>query len=124
MPLQTESTRDLEALAVLNRDYIRAVQDGDVERFREILADDFLCTLPDGSLIDRERFLQRTARPVQIRNLEAHDVKVRLMGEFAIVHARTAFTHLDGRPGSGRYTDVWARRDGRWVAVAAQFSRT
>ncbi len=124
MPSQIESTRDLDTLLELNRDYIRAVQNGDVERFGEILADDFLCSLPDGSLIDRDRFLERTARAVQIRNLEAHDVKVRLMGDFAIIHARTAFTNLDGRPGSGRYTDVWARRGGRWVAVAAQFSRT
>jgi hypothetical protein len=24
----------------------------------EILADDFLCTLPDGTIVDRDRFLQ------------------------------------------------------------------
>ena len=123
--MQVESTvmDERRTLLDLNQSYIDAVQDADIERFREILADDFLCSLPDGSLIDRDRFLERTAQPVQIRNLQAHDVNVRLMGEFAIVHARTTFIMLDGRPGSGRYTDVWARRDGRWLAVAAQFSR-
>jgi ketosteroid isomerase-like protein len=124
MDTQLASSHDLSTLVELNRDYIRSVQTSDVQRFREILADDFLCTLPDGSLIDRERFLERTAQPVQIRNLEAHDVNVRVMGDFAVVHARTTYTLLDGRPGSGRYTDVWARRDGRWLAVAAQFSRS
>ena len=123
MQTQAASTPDLDILLELNRDYIRSVQDSDVHRFKEILADDFLCSLPDGSLIDRDRFLERTAQPVQIQNLEAHDVNVRLMGDFAIVHARTTFMTLDGRPGSGRYTDIWARRNGRWVAVAAQFSR-
>src|SRR5262249_39169325 len=103
---------DLTILLGLNEDYIRSVQTGDVRRFDEILADDFLCSLPDGSLLDRKRFLEQTARPVSISNLEAKDVNVRLMGDFAIIHARTAYTAADGRPGSGRYTDVWARRNG------------
>ena len=33
---------------------------------------------------------------------------MRLMGDFAIIHARTTFTLPDGRPGAGRYTDIWA----------------
>ena len=123
MQVETTVMDERRTLLDLNQSYIDAVQAADVQRFREILADDFLCSLPDGSLIDRDRFLERTAQPVQIRNLQAHDVNVRLMGEFAIVHARTSFVTLDGRPGGGRYTDVWARRDGRWLAVAAQFSR-
>ena len=117
------SSDDLKALAGLNQDYIRSVQNSDVRRFREILADDFLCSQPDGSLVDRERFLQQTAQPVTISKLEAHDVNVRLMGDVAIVHARTTYTTADGRAASGRYTDVWARRNGKWLAVSAHVSR-
>jgi ketosteroid isomerase-like protein len=120
---KTASTSDLDALLALNREYIRAVQTSDVQRFEEILADDFLCSNPDGSLVDREHFLEQTARPVTIAHLEAHDVTVRLMGDIAIIHARTTYTGLDGRPGSGRYTDVWARRHGRWLAVSAHVTR-
>jgi hypothetical protein len=29
----------------------------------------------------------------------------------------------DGNTGSGRYTDVWAKRNGRWLAVSAHVSR-
>jgi ketosteroid isomerase-like protein len=107
----------------LNRDYIRSVATSDIGRFDEILADDFLCSLPDGSLVDRAAFLERTAKPAGISNLEAHDVNVRLMGDFAIIHARTTYTSGDGRPGAGRYTDVWARRHGRWLAVSAHVTR-
>jgi ketosteroid isomerase-like protein len=114
---------DLVALLDLNRDYIRSVQTSNVSRFQEILADDFLCSLPDGSLLDRQAFLKHTAGPVQISNLEAHDVKVRIMGDVAIIHGRTAFTMPDGRPGRGRYTDVWARRNGQWLAVSAHVTR-
>ena len=121
--MPTVAASDLEQLRELNRDYIRSVQTSDVQRFREILADDFLCSLPDGSLVDRDRFLEQTARPVTIANLEAHDVNVRLMGDFAIVHARTTYTTANGGAGSGRYTDVWARRQGRWLAVSAHVTR-
>ena len=114
---------DLPALLQLNDDYIRSVQTSDVKRFGEILADDFLCSNPDGSLIDRAAFLAQTARPVTIRNLAAHEVKVRLMGDFAIIHARTTYTTAEGKPGGGRYTDVWARRNGAWLAVSAHVTR-
>jgi ketosteroid isomerase-like protein len=123
MQTQTASTSDLDTLLALNRAYIQSVQTSDVQRFEEILADDFLCSNPDGSLVDRERFLEQTALPVTIANLEAHDVNVRLMGDLAIIHARTTYSGPDGRLGSGRYTDVWARRHGRWLAVSAHVTR-
>jgi ketosteroid isomerase-like protein len=114
---------DLEILTKLNDDYIQSVQQSNVKRFDEILAADFLCSNPDGTLIDRAAFLQQTARPVTIRNLKAHDVNVRLMGDFAIIHARTSYTTADGAEGGGRYTDTWARRDGKWLAVSAHVTR-
>jgi len=114
---------DLEYLLDLNRDYIRSVQASDVRRFKEILGDDFLCSQPDGSLQNREAFLKHTAMPVKISNLEAQDVMVRILGDVAIIHARTTYTMPDGRPGSGRYTDVWARRNGRWLTVSAHVTR-
>jgi ketosteroid isomerase-like protein len=113
---------DVATLLALNQDYIRSVQASDVERFKELLADDFRCSLPDGSHIDRDAFLQHIAAPPQISDLRAHDVTVRVLGDFALVHARTTFTR-DGRPGASRYTDAWARRNGRWVAIAAHVTR-
>jgi ketosteroid isomerase-like protein len=114
---------DLDVLLKLNDDYIQSVQHSNVARFDEILADDFLCSNPDGTLIDRKAFLQQTAKPVTIRNLQAHEVNVRLMGDFAIIHARTTYTTGDGAESGGRYTDVWARRNGKWLAVSAHVTR-
>ena len=114
---------DLDVLMKLNDDYIQSVQHSNVARFDEILAEDFLCSNPDGTLIDRKAFLQQTAKPVTIRNLQAHEVNVRLMGDFAIIHARTSYTTGDGADSGGRYTDVWARRNGKWLAVSAHVTR-
>jgi ketosteroid isomerase-like protein len=123
MPAETVAHADIDTLERLNRDYIRSVQTSDVRRFAEILAEDFLCSNPDGSMVDRAGFLAQTARPVAISNLEAHDVRVRIIGDVAIIHARTTYTMPDGRAGAGRYTDVWARRQGRWLAVSAHVTR-
>lgn len=123
MSTETAARSDVATLEQLNRDYITSVQTSDVRRFDEILAQDFLCSNPDGLLVDRKAFLAQTARPVTISSLQAHDVLVRIIGDVAIIHARTTYTLADGRAGSGRYTDVWARRDGRWLAVSAHVTR-
>jgi ketosteroid isomerase-like protein len=114
---------DLEVLQALNRDYIASVQGGDVARFEEILAEDFYCSNPDGSLVDRKAFLEQTARPVTIFNLRAEDVLIRLFGDIAIVHGRTRYGLPDGREVHGRYTDVWARQGDSWKAVSAHVTR-
>ncbi len=119
----TDQGSDLDELAMLNRDYIASVQGGDVARFDQILADDFLCSNPDASLVDRAAFLEQTARPVTISGLTAEDVNIRVLGDVAIIHARTSYTTASGEHRNGRYTDVWARRDGRWLAVSAHVTR-
>jgi ketosteroid isomerase-like protein len=127
LTMRTEHWRktmsDLDELTSLNRDYVASVQNSDVKRFDEILAADFYCSNPDKSLVDRTGFLRQTAVPVTIKNLEAHDVKIRIMGDFAIIHASTSYTMPDGKPGAGRYTDCWAKQNGRWLAVSAHVSR-
>jgi len=123
MQTDTAARSDLDTLIALNRDYINSVQRGDVRRFDEILADDFLCSNPDGSLVDKRQFLEQTARPVTIAGLAALDVRVRILGDVAIIHARTSYATAAGEQRSGRYTDVWARRNGRWLAVSAHVTR-
>jgi ketosteroid isomerase-like protein len=114
---------DLAELTELNRDYVASVQNSDVERFEEILSPDFYCSNPDKSLVDRTAFLQQTARPVTIKNLRAEDVKIRILGDFAIIHAATSYTMPDGQRAHGRYTDCWAKQNGKWLAVSAHVTR-
>jgi ketosteroid isomerase-like protein len=121
--MRTATQSDHDVLEQLNRDYIDSVQNSDVRRFEQILADDFLCSNPDGSMVDRAAFLKQTARPVTISNLKAEDVVIRIMDDIAIIHARTTYTKPDGSAGGGRYTDVWARRGERWLAVSAHVTR-
>ena len=122
MQTNTNEHRDLDTLTALNRDFVASVQKGDVKRFQEILADDFMSSNPDGSLLDKAEFLKLTAQPVTISGLVAEDVRIRVLGDFAIIHGRFNSRSADGKQRRGRYTDNWARRDGNWVAVSAHFN--
>ena len=117
------SGTDLETLTGLNALYIQSVARADASTFETILAADFLCSNPDASLVERAEFLSRTraAKPLQFMNTE--DVQIRIMGDFAVIHARTTFASADGTPGTGRYTDVWAKRAGQWLAISAHVTR-
>src|SRR5438094_9602496 len=97
-------SKDIEELTALNRDYVASVQSSDVKRFDEILAPDFYCSNPDKSLVDRVAVLKQTAAPGTIKNLTAHEVKIRVLGDFAIIHAATIYTTDEGQQAHGRYT--------------------
>src|SRR3954466_11197315 len=122
MQTNANAQRDLDTLTVLNRDYVASVQKGDVKRFEEILADDFMCSTPDGSLLDKGEVPNSTAQRVTTSGLVAEDVRIRLLGDFAIIHSRFNSRSADGKQHRGRYTDNWARRDGTWVAVSAHYN--
>jgi ketosteroid isomerase-like protein len=116
-------TSDLETLGELNRSYIRSVRVSDVRWFDENLAEDFLNSNADGSLVDRAGFLAQMARPCPVSDFDVEDARIRLLGDHAIVHGRTTYKKGDGQAGAGRYTDVWSRRQGRWLCVSAHVAR-
>lgn len=114
--------RDIDELTELNAAYLASDQNMDIARYEEILAEDFTASLMDFQLRDRASFLEMIAAGRPFTNLTADDVQIRLFGDFALVHGHITFTTLDGVEREGRYTDTWARRDGAWLAIAANVS--
>jgi hypothetical protein len=114
---------DHDVLTELNRHYIRSVQESDVRWFDEHLSDDFLNSNPDGSLVDRAGFLKQIAPPCPVKNIGVEDVRIRILDDVALIHARTTYIRPDGARGAGRYTDIWQRRGDRWLCVAAHVTR-
>ena len=119
----TTMTTDEATLEELNRNYIRSVSEADVRWFDANLSDDFVNSNPDCSLLDRAGFLAQIGRGSTVKNLGIEDVLIRVLGDLALIHARTTYTKADGQAGAGRYTDVWAKRGGRWICVAANVTR-
>jgi ketosteroid isomerase-like protein len=58
-----------------------------------------------------------------VPEIREEDVRIQVVGDIGIIHARTAYTKPDGQPGAGRYTDIWWRADGRWRCVSAHVTR-
>jgi hypothetical protein len=87
------------------------------------LSEDFYITAPDGALLNREAFLKRIANPYPGTEAEAVDVMIRILGDFAIIHSGYRDKRLTGDTEYGRYTDIYERRNGRWLCVAAHFMR-
>jgi len=123
MTMTAVTSTDGATLEELNRHYIRSVSEADVRWFDTNLADDFVNSNPDCSLVDRAGFLAQIGRGSTVTSLSVEDVVIRVLGDVALIHARTTYIKADGQPGAGRYTDVWARRGGRWVCVAANVTR-
>jgi ketosteroid isomerase-like protein len=120
---RTDAASDLDLLHDLNHNYIRSVQENDVGWFDANLADDFLNSNPDGTLIDRAAFLAQIAKKTTLTNIREEDVRIVIRGDFAFIHARTTYTKPDGTQGAGRYTDIWWKRDNRWLCVTAHVTR-
>ena len=119
MPDTTNTKSDLEILTQLNADFVASALNGDVRRLEQILAEDFMASLPDFLLRDKKQFLDMMAAPRRFAELKADDVRIRLLGDFAIIHAHTTSRMVDGVQRQGRYTDDWQPRDGKWLCVAA-----
>jgi len=113
---------DIAELTRLNALYVDSVAQANVQQFETILANDFLCSNSDGTLVNRAEFLAQTGRGPKLI-IEVGDVRIRVFGDVALIHAQTTFTLPDGRRGRGRYTDVWARRENRWLAVSPHVTR-
>jgi hypothetical protein len=122
MPVKA-ATRDHDALEQLNLNFIRSVQESDARWFEQNLDADFVNSNADGTLSERAAFIAFIARSCPVSNLKCEDVRIRLLGDAAIIHGRTAYLKPGGQPGAGRYTDVYMRREDRWLCVSAHVTR-
>jgi ketosteroid isomerase-like protein len=117
------STADLEILQELNQGFIRSVRQSDAGWFDRNLSEDFLNSNADGTLVDRAAFLRQIAPPCPVSNFDVEDVRIRILGDTAIIHGRTTYTKPNGQAAAGRYTDVWVRQGERWVCVSGDVTR-
>ncbi|KRE67705.1 hypothetical protein ASG92_13775 [Arthrobacter sp. Soil736] len=114
-----QSVEDLAILERLNLDYNAADQASDAERFRELLADDFIVQTP-GASRDRGEYLEYIAKPPPFKDLALLDAKIRILGDVALIHGRARYTLIaDGSVQEALYTDAYQKREGTWVCVAA-----
>jgi hypothetical protein len=113
------TTGDLATLEQLNLDYNQADQASDAERFKTLLAEDFIVQTP-GVTRDREEYLEYIAKPRPFKDLALLESRVRILGDVALIHGHAAYTMVaDGVRQEALYTDVYQKREGTWLCVSA-----
>jgi ketosteroid isomerase-like protein len=109
------------------RDFGEAWARGDVDALRGMLSPDYTHTDVRGRFQGRDEWLEyargRSGAATQIRFA---DVTTRVMGDVAIITGRNDMVGgniIVGDERSGlslRFTQIWLRRDGRWLREAFQ----
>ena len=109
----------------LNEDWIHSYPGKDTVTLGRILADDLIMITPNGSRIGKQDILTSMASPnQQVKSTRVDKAEVRLVGNTALIFAEASFVTVDnanGKEETGRtsYLDVYEKRHGRWVAIAA-----
>jgi ketosteroid isomerase-like protein len=123
----TNVESDQEALISLERRWNEAVYRKDLVFIESILADEFVGTYDDGSRGDKARELALVAElNQQVLSAVPDEFSVRVFGDTAIVWFTLRLVGIKQGQRAEltlRYSDVWVRRDGRWLCVSAHSTR-
>jgi ketosteroid isomerase-like protein len=114
-----DAAREVETL---ERDLVAAIGRGDLATYDRIVADDYVAFEASGRTTPKADIMagyRSGAR--KYTDLAIFDVEGRVFGETAVVTAKTKGLRREGDrdvPNRVRYIRVYAKRDGRWRAVA------
>jgi hypothetical protein len=124
---EAASHADAEVVQQLNRleqTLASSIVNGNLETWKGIVAADWTTIDPGGRVLSRSEVLQELAtQKRKIDSATIDDVKVRQLGQVAIVTGRTTAAGSYGAETVRvvlRFTDVFVLREGRWQVVASQ----
>jgi ketosteroid isomerase-like protein len=116
-----------DEVANLNRRWMQAYVERDTEFLERHLAEEYVSTFPDGAVLDKKSEIESLkSGAVTIFSMQPSETNVRIYGEVAIITGQSTIrAKVGGREESGefRFTDVWTKRDHRWLAVASHVTR-
>lgn len=106
----------------LERELVGAIGSKDLATYDRIVADDYVAFENTGNGITKPEIMAGYRSGARgYTNLEIFDVQGRVFGDTAVVSARTRGFRREGDhdvPNNVQYIRVFARRGGRWRAVA------
>jgi hypothetical protein len=107
-------------LREINHRFVDAFVADDADFMDALIDEDFLYTGRDGTRLSRAELLARMQKPKPLDGATNEDVRVRLFGPVAVVHAVFKVVLEDGMPVQIRYTDVYSWNGTTWRLVSAQ----
>lgn len=116
-----------QAVKQLEHDWSDAAKAGDTDKLSQIIADDWSGLGPDGVKLTKVAFIESyKSGKSKLESYEFGPMDVKVLGNVAVVQGSdTEKSVTDGKDSSGKYswTDVFAKRDGKWVAVRSQLTK-
>ena len=110
-----------QTLKQIELDWAAAEQAGDSDRIGRIVADDW-SGVSDGRTLTKGQLLaQLKSSKHEIRSIEFGPMDVKILGDVAVVQGSVVETRTN-TSGKEMWIDVFANRDGKWVAVRSQSS--
>lgn len=120
----SDAQAEIRALEIAHN---AAIVRGDVSVVARMTGDDFTFITPRGLLVTKAEMLKGLANGAfRYEYREIYDLKIRTYGDAAVVTGRSVHTgQQNGRDSSDayRFTRVYTRETGRWLAVAWQTTR-
>lgn len=114
-----DAVGDVESL---ERELVAAIAKTDLKTYDRIVADDYIAFQASGKESTKQEIMASYREgTLRYPGLEIFDVRGRVYGDTAVVSARTKGFRREGDqdvPNNVQYIRVYARRDGRWRAVA------
>ena len=119
----SEMDREAQAeILELEKKFGEAMIQNDTDAIGRLLSNDWIIIDPDGSVIDRSRFLAVIkSGALKHEAMDSEDIRVRTYGNTATVtavtHTRTKYFEREFTTHE-RATDVFAKQNGRWAMRA------
>ena len=115
---------DIAAIKALNEAWIHGYGTKDTAALSHIWADDFVLVNPAGQRVHKQDLLHNMASPAaHFLSSRVDTAEVHVAGSLGYIMARASFVTTDENgkqtKGATDYLDVYEKRNGRWVAIAA-----
>jgi ketosteroid isomerase-like protein len=113
-----------QVITRLEHEWVTAIVKKDADAIGRLLADDFTGTTDD-QIYSKADAIEDVKTGTH-ESLELDNIKVRIFGDTAVVTmGQTEKSRHGDADFSGHYlfTDVWAKKNGAWIAVASHGSR-
>ncbi len=122
-PLAVQMSQDEQAVRAVLDSWLKALERGDTVALKRIIAEDYLITVSDGRILNREEDLAPiVAGKLQFLSAKTDSLRIRVFGNAAIVIGIGIYNVKMGDKSPvfrERFTDVYIKRDGVWQPVSS-----
>ncbi len=115
-----------DQLRQMEYDWVGAYESGDFAALDRIFAEDFIYTIPDGTVHDKTSFIALAEQdPIDYDSVRIESLELRWYGSTPVITGiASSFWTVDGavQQDRGQFTNVFVERDGRWQVVVGHSS--